>query len=142
MAAVTLAVAPLVLAPVVVAAPAQASTDTVSVRLRTAVKNLPTAVETRTGYDRAKFSDWIDADGDCRDEVPAAESLVAVKGCDAQAGEWRFYYDGVVTRDSSSFDIDHLVALAEAWDSGAKRWTANARARYATTGGTTARWWR
>jgi len=107
---------------------------TVQVRLRTAITNLPVARETRTGYDRDRFVHWIDADGDCRDtrdEVLANESLVAVVGCDIQSGKWRSWYDGVVTRDSTSFDVDHLVALAEAWDSGAKRWTADTRTRFA-----------
>lgn len=54
-----------------------------------------------------------------------------VSGCDIQRGLWRSYYDGVVTRESTTFDIDHLVPLAEAWDSGARRWTAGTRERYA-----------
>lgn len=81
-----------------------------------------------------KFRHWVDADKDCRDtrdEVLAAESLVRVSGCDVQAGKWRSYYDGVVTRDSTRFDVDHLVALAEAWHSGARRWTAGIRQRFA-----------
>ena len=133
-AAVILAAFPLALAPlIVIPPPADAATAT-SVRLRTAVSNLPVAAETRSGYDRAKFQGWIDADRDCRDtrdEVLAAESLVSVRGCDIQTGRWRSYYDGAVTRDSSAFDIDHVVALAEAWDSGARRWTAATRSRYA-----------
>jgi hypothetical protein len=99
-----------------------------------AVQSLPVAAETRSGYDRARFRLWTDADGDCRDtrdEVLAAESLVPVRGCDIRRGKWRSYYDGAVTRDSTSFDIDHLVPLAEAWDSGAKRWTPTTRERYA-----------
>ena len=111
-----------------------AAADTVNVRLREGVRNLPVAAETRAGYDREKFRHWIDADGDCRDtrdEVLAEESRVAVRGCDIQSGKWRSYYDGAVTRDSSNFDIDHLVALAEALDSGAKRWTPNTRKRFA-----------
>ena len=107
---------------------------TVTVRLRAAITNLPVARETRAGYDRARFDHWIDADGDCRDtrdEVLAAESLVAVQGCDIQSGKWRSWYDGAVTMDSTAFDVDHMVALAEAWDSGAKRWTAETRTRFA-----------
>jgi hypothetical protein len=114
--------------------PAPAMGSTVTVKLRAAVRNLPVATETRAGYDRDKFSHWIDADGDCRntrDEVLAAESLVSVSGCDIQTGKWRSWYDGAVTYDSTSFDIDHAVALAEAWDSGARRWTADTRKRYA-----------
>ncbi|WP_254185598.1 GmrSD restriction endonuclease domain-containing protein [Nocardioides panacis] len=57
--------------------------------------------------------------------------MVKVRGCDIQRGKWRSYYDGAVTRDSTSFDIDHLVPLAEAWDSGARRWNAETRKRYA-----------
>jgi hypothetical protein len=99
-----------------------------------AIKNLPTAAETRSGYERSKFRLWVDANGDCQDtraEVLAAESLVRVRGCDIQTGKWRSYYDGVVTRDSTAFDIDHLVPLAEAWDSGARGWSADTRERYA-----------
>ena len=131
--AVAAAVVPLAASISLVSAPASAET-TVSVRLRAAIRNLPVAAESRTGYERSKFQDWIDADRDCRDtrdEVLAAEALVSVRGCDIQSGKWRSYYDGVVTRDSSSFDIDHVVALAEAWDSGARRWTAATRGRYA-----------
>lgn len=106
----------------------------VSVRLMSAITRLPVATETRSGYERTKFRLWVDADGDCRDtrdEVLANESLVRVSGCDIQRGKWRSYYDGVVTTRSTGFDIDHLVPLAEAWDSGAKRWTADTRQRYA-----------
>jgi hypothetical protein len=116
------------------AASAAAARGTVQVRLRTAITNLPVARETRAGYDRDLFDHWVDADGDCRDtrdEVLAAESLVAVHGCDVQSGKWRSWYDGAVTHDSTAFDVDHLVALAEAWDSGAKRWTADTRRRFA-----------
>ncbi|HET7386651.1 MAG TPA: HNH endonuclease family protein [Nocardioidaceae bacterium] len=112
----------------------QASTRVVHVRLRTAIRHLPVAHETRRGYDRDKFRLWIDADGDCRDtrdEVLAQESLVNVHGCNVTRGKWRSYYDHVTTRRSSTFDIDHLVPLAEAWDSGANRWTAGTRTRYA-----------
>jgi hypothetical protein len=95
---------------------------------------LPLAAETRRGYDRDKFRHWTDADGDCqdtRDEVLMAESLVAPSGCDITEGRWRSYYDGVTTADPSGFDIDHVVPLAESWDSGAKRWTRKTRERFA-----------
>ena len=86
------------------------------------------------GYDRDKFRHWTDADGDCqdtRDEVLRAESLIATSGCDITEGEWRSYYDGVTTEDPSDLDIDHMVPLAEAWDSGAKQWTKKTRERFA-----------
>ena len=117
-----------------VTAPTASAATPVKMRLTRAIKSLPVAAETRAGYDRAKFRLWVDADHDCRDtrdEVLAAESLVRVSGCDIRRGKWRSYYDGAVTRSSSTFDIDHLVPLAEAWDSGARRWTAATRQRYA-----------
>jgi hypothetical protein len=40
-------------------------------------------------------------------------------------------YDGVTTTSASSFDIDHVVALKEAWDSGAWAWTSARRKAYA-----------
>ena len=36
-----------------------------------------------------------------------------------------------MTHNASSFDIDHVVALKEAWDSGAWAWTAARRRAYA-----------
>ena len=107
---------------------------TVTQRLHRAIDRLPVAAETRKGYDRARFKHWVDADGDCRDtrdEVLAAESLVPVTGCDIRRGKWFSYYDGVTTARSTGFDVDHLVPLAEAWDSGAKRWNAATRQRFA-----------
>jgi DNA uptake protein ComE-like DNA-binding protein len=88
----------------------------------------------RAGYDRELFDHWIDADGDCRDtrdEVLAAESHAPVSGCDITTGEWGSYYDGQMWTRSRDVDVDHLVPLAEAWDSGAHRWTADTRRRFA-----------
>jgi hypothetical protein len=108
----------------------------ISVRLREAIRQLTVRGETRAGYDRDKFSDWVDADGDCldtRDEVLRAESTTTTTGgaCDVTGGRWVSYYDGLIWRSDDDVDIDHLVALAEAWDSGAKRWNAETRDRYA-----------
>ncbi|MDN5895151.1 MAG: HNH endonuclease family protein [Nocardioides sp.] len=106
----------------------------VKTRLRAAIRHRPVAKERRAGYDRDRFRHWVDANHNCRDsrdEVLAQESLVRVRGCDVRRGKWRSYYDGAVTRNSSAFDVDHLVPLAEAWDSGARGWNANTRRRYA-----------
>jgi hypothetical protein len=135
-----------VAAPLIGAAPvtgATAADDTagprsaeraIEVRLRVAARRLPVAPERRDGYDRDLFRLWVDADGDCqdtRDEVLAAESRVRVRGCDITHGRWLSYYDGVTWSDSGDVDIDHLVPLAEAWDSGARRWSPGTRERYA-----------
>jgi hypothetical protein len=47
------------------------------------------------------------------------------------SGRWRSVFDGKVWRRASDVDIDHLVALAEAWGSGAKTWAGSRRARFA-----------
>jgi hypothetical protein len=90
----------------------------------------------RTGYDRSLFPQWIDADHDgcdTRHEVLIAESIVPAHvgaNC-AVTGRWYSAYDGVTTADASTFDIDHVVPLAEAWDSGASTWDAARRTAYA-----------
>ena len=93
--------------------------------------------ENRTGYARSKFQHWIDADHDScdtRDEVLITEAKTAPhvgSGCALTGGRWVSAYDNVATLDPSTFDVDHLVPLAEAWDSGANVWDTNTRMRYA-----------
>lgn len=108
---------------------------TISVRFRAAVRGLPVARQTPRGYDRDKFGDWRDADGDCRDtraEVLRAESLRAVTGrCTVVRGRWFSAYDHRTWRRASDVDIDHLVPLFEVWRSGGKRWGPARRVAYA-----------
>ena len=116
----------------VLAVPAVAGAETL--RLRAAVRSLPQADETPDGYDRDLFKHWIDADGDCQDtreEVLIAESRVPLDGCTVTEGEWFSPYDRVTWTASSDVDIDHLVPLKEAWDSGARAWGDHRRERYA-----------
>lgn len=120
-----------------VAAPPPASAAVVKKRLVGLIKDLKVAREVRRGYDRSKFRHWVDADSDgcdARREVLYAEARVKPvigSGCNLLGGVWRSYYDGVRTGDDSSFDVDHMVPLAEAWDSGARRWNADTRKRFA-----------
>lgn len=104
--------------------------------LRSGVASLRVAREVRTGYDRDLFTHWISqGDGcDTRDRVLIAEATRTPDvspDCELSNGEWFSYYDGVRTTDSSTFDIDHMVPLAEAWDSGARRWNPDTRERFA-----------
>jgi len=98
---------------------------------------LRVADERRTGYNRSLFELWIDADGDgcdTRREVLIEEAVIAPRigaGCGLNGGSWFSLYDGVTITDSSALDIDHVVALAEAWDSGAFAWPAERRRAYA-----------
>src|SRR5690606_35554907 len=94
--------------------------------LRQMIASLPKKAEKRAGYKRSKFNHWIDADGDCqntRSEVLRSESKRRVTGaCTVKTGKWVSMYDGLVFKYASKLDVDHMVPLAEAWDSGARKW--------------------
>ncbi len=53
-------------------------------------------------------------------------------------GRWLSYYDNQEVTDPGALDIDHMVPLAEAWDSGAYAWTAVGREAYANGQGAAA----
>ena len=83
------------------------------------------AEQPRAGYDRSLFRHWVDADGDgcdTRREVLIAEAVTAPTigaGCALSGGRWRSVYDHATeTGSGRGFDVDHLVPLAEAWESG------------------------
>jgi hypothetical protein len=83
------------------------------------------------GYERALFEHWVDADGDgcdTRCEVLAAERRTDLPGLEAG---WLSIYDGYSTDDPSELEVDHVVALAEAWRSGASTWDAARRRAFA-----------
>jgi Protein of unknown function (DUF1524) len=98
---------------------------------------LEVAPEHLEGYDRDLFPHWTDDDADgcnTRYEVLITEAVVApevVAGCDLVGGSWRSPYDDVLIEGSAGVQIDHLVALAEAWYSGAWAWTTERRERFA-----------
>lgn len=126
-------------------APSQSQTSTVSPAaeanpegdLADLLKELVVQAEQPAGYDRDLFQHWTDTDSDgcnARHEVLIAEAVVRPKisgSCDLFGGEWYSLYDGVITSDPSSFDIDHVVPLKEAWDSGAYQWSSSTRRAFA-----------
>jgi len=84
------------------------------------------------GYDRDRFRHWIDADRngcDTRCEVLARQRIAELPGL--PDGGWLSIYDGYSTDDPSEFDVDHVVALSEAWDSGASAWDDARREAFA-----------
>ena len=109
--------------------------------LTQAIDHVPIEVEDRTGYDRDLFHHWIDADGDgcdTRAEVlisEAEEAPTVGSGCSLSGGRWYSYYEGVSQTSASALDIDHMVPLAEAWDSGARSWTESRVSPSRTTSG-------
>lgn len=112
---------------------AQAATTTAAGVLA----SLTVSPEISAPYNRDYFQHWIDADAngcDSRQEVLIAESRVPATvgdGCDIGAGEWYSPYDGATWTDPGDVDIDHAVALSEAWQSGAAAWTALQRRDFA-----------
>ncbi|MEV4093775.1 HNH endonuclease family protein [Streptosporangium saharense] len=105
--------------------------------LREAIATLPVVAEDRTGYKRSSFRHWIDTDHDgcsTRDEVLIEEAATAPEigpGCALTGGRWYSYYDDTIVSEARALDVDHLVPLAEAWDSGASTWTTARRQDYA-----------
>ncbi|MEU5452477.1 HNH endonuclease family protein [Streptomyces californicus] len=105
--------------------------------LADAIRKIPVAEEKRTGYKRDSFKHWVDEDTDgcqTRQEVLIAEAVTAPEQgarCALTGGSWLSYYDEVGVTDAKRLDIDHMVPLAEAWDSGAHDWTPERREAYA-----------
>lgn len=105
--------------------------------LTEAIAKIPTGTEAREGYERDSFHHWIDADQDgcsTRNEVLLDEATKKPgqgARCALDGGEWRSYYDEETVTEARKLDIDHMVPLAEAWDSGASAWDAKRREQYA-----------
>lgn len=133
-----LAALSLSLAPLLAPAPAQAA-PTETTTLADAVHRIPAADEHRDGYDRSAFKHWnagaVQDDGcNTRAEVLISEASEAPSvgaGCKLTGGEWLSYYDAQEVEDAKKLDVDHMVPLAEAWDSGASTWSAARREAYA-----------
>ncbi|MER6162974.1 HNH endonuclease family protein [Streptomyces sp. NPDC001868] len=111
--------------------------DRVVLPVRDALAALTVQDEDRTGYERTKFRHWIDADRDgcsTRNEVLLEEALTAPTqgiNCQLTGGTWYSPYDDTHFDQARALDIDHLVPLAESWDSGASTWTPAERQAYA-----------
>ncbi|MEV7129635.1 HNH endonuclease family protein [Streptomyces sp. NPDC093260] len=111
--------------------------ETVTLPVGDAFDQLPLRAEDRTGYERTKFKHWIDADKDgcnTRAEALKAEAVIPPEQgprCALSGGEWYSPYDDRYISGPRGLDIDHLVPLAEAWDSGADAWSAAEREAYA-----------
>jgi hypothetical protein len=102
---------------------------------RTYLASLTVETEDRTGYNRDLFPHWITQSGACntREVVLKRDgtNVVQDSACAATSGSWFSPYDGATWTAASDVDIDHLVPLAEAWDSGASGWTTARRQSFA-----------
>jgi hypothetical protein len=101
-----------------------------------AIDSLKVAEEVRAGYKRDNFKHWVGTGNGCdsRKSVIISEAIkspVVEKGCVIKGGEWLSIYDNVKVTEAGKLDVDHMVPLAEAWDSGAQEWDAKKRELYA-----------
>jgi len=99
---------------------------------------IPTEVETSSaGYSRDLFPHWSTQSGSCdtRETVLKRDGVDVVNSstCSATSGSWYSVYDGTWNYASSDVDIDHVVALSEAWGSGAATWTTSKRQQFANS---------
>ena len=102
------------------------------------LQNIRVENERGAGYVRALFEHWRDIDGDgcdSREQVLKRDSVTLPQvdpyKCKVVAGDWVSPYDGARWSSPTDVDIDHVVALKEAWDSGAWAWSSATRKAYA-----------
>lgn len=105
---------------------------------KTVLSTIKVENEYKSGYKRSLFTHWSDLDGngcDTREEVLKRDSITMPQvdpyRCYVVAGDWYSRYDGLKLNDRSDVDIDHVVALKEAWDSGAWSWNNSQRQAFA-----------
>ncbi|WP_082590339.1 DUF1524 domain-containing protein [Phycicoccus sp. Soil748] len=100
----------------------------------------------RTGYDRAEFGQaWADVDRngcDTRNDILRRDLRQLVlkagtRGCLVLRGTLHDPYTGTTIRfvrgqsTSTAVQIDHVVALSDAWQKGAQKWTSQQRTAFA-----------
>ena len=88
-----------------------------------------------TGYSRDRFGGgWTTQPDGCDTRVDVLKSQgqeVKSKGCTVNSGKWLSLYDGQNVTSPHDLDIDHLVPEAEAWRTGAAKWTQQQRVAFA-----------
>ncbi|MGL4388212.1 MAG: YHYH domain-containing protein [Brevinema sp.] len=100
-------------------------------------KSLSSKKDTSGGYDRDEWKHWIDADGDGQDtrqEVLIEESLVPVTFDErgkVLSGKWFDPFSGEYFTDPKELDVDHVVPLKNAYDSGGASWDRKKKEAYA-----------
>jgi len=100
--------------------------------------------ESNAPYSRKYFMNlnkgrsWGDLDHDCQDtraEVLTERSLIPVvmskNRCAVRLGLWHDPYTDSLFEDASDLDIDHIIPLKEAYESGAIKWDDKQRGLFA-----------
>jgi hypothetical protein len=83
------------------------------------------------GYSRKNWKHWIDEDRDCqrtRAEILIRDSKSPVlfksgRNCRVIGGEWIGPYTGETFNFANEIDIDHIVPLKHAYETGGSTWT-------------------
>ncbi len=94
-------------------------------------------------YVRDEWPHWADVDGDgcdgrqqaLREHSRTPAQIDVFGGCTVVAGDWLSIYDGVETSDPGDLDIDHVVPLENAHNSGGWRFGADQRRAFANDPG-------
>lgn len=105
-------------------------------KTREAIRQLRVAAPlSMEGYSRDRFPHWISQGGGCdtrkRVLIRDGRNVRVGSGCRIVSGRWRSFYDGLTLTSARRVDIDHVVPLANAWRSGARRWTRERRRDFA-----------
>ena len=111
-------------------------TTTPTTSLAIAVAPIPTDI---AEYRRSHWKHWTDEDGDCQDarqEALVSESLVEVtfeseRKCRVATGRWYGAFTGIYVEAPGDLEIDHLVPLKNAHDSGGWAWSSDRKQEYA-----------
>lgn len=87
-------------------------------------------------YRRQDWRHWVTVPGEClntRARVLLRDAVVVAPraACGPVAGEWRDPYTGTVFTVPGELDVDHLVPLKAAHESGAAAWSKADKERYA-----------
>lgn len=90
----------------------------------------------RVPYRREDWPHWLDPDHNgCNARVDAlraqSQPPLTGPGCSTVGGTWSLVYVTGSTTNPADVDIDHVVALGEAHQSGGWAWATDQRARYA-----------
>ncbi|WP_030157571.1 HNH endonuclease family protein [Glycomyces sp. NRRL B-16210] len=139
MAALAATALALVLVLAVDAAPAQAVRPPgipTTAAAQTQLNALTVAAESNgSSYDRSLFPHWSSVGGGCtaRQHVLHRDgsNVVNGSGCQPASGNWQSDFDNTWTTNVSNATIDHVVALSEAWASGAWSWSTAQRQAFA-----------
>lgn len=106
---------------------------------KTYVRRHPGPEPRRAPYKRSLYQHWIDEDRDCQDtrqEVLVRDAAAPVRfsgsrNCDVVRGEWLDPYTAATFREPRQLDVDHVVPLKNAHESGGWAWTKERRREYA-----------